>query len=257
MKATLYALAGALAAVLITTTSALAGSGVGGVFNLGQTNTVNGSSVLTGTSPGGPQLKVLNSSATSHGVLVQSAGGGGVALYGEHTSAAGAGPAVRGDSASTASGAFSVYGLLSPAAPAANSAALRGESKSTNANGFGVWGSQAGAGIGVYGTSSSGPGVSGLSSDGPGVLGRHGTTGTAAGVEGDTASTDGSAIRCAGPGDLGLAGRLLGRGARDQRRHRRSRDRRVRHAGRLRAGACTEPRRAGSASTGRARAGPA
>ena len=91
MKATLYALAGALAAVLITTTSALAGSGVGGVFNLGQTNTVNGTSVLTGTSAGGPQLKVLNSSTTSHGVLVQSAGGSGVALYGQHTSAAGAG----------------------------------------------------------------------------------------------------------------------------------------------------------------------
>ena len=57
MKAMLCALAGALAAVLITTTSALAGSGVGGVFNLGQTNTVNGTSVLTGSSAG-PQLKV-------------------------------------------------------------------------------------------------------------------------------------------------------------------------------------------------------
>ena len=100
-------------------------------------------------------LKVLNSSTTNHGVLVQSAGGAGVALYGQHISGAGAGPALRGDSASTAAGAFSVYGLLSPAAAAANSAALRGESKSTNANGFGVWGSQAGAGIGVYGTSSS------------------------------------------------------------------------------------------------------
>jgi hypothetical protein len=40
-KSILYALAGACAGVLITTTTALAGSGVGGVFNLGQTNTVN------------------------------------------------------------------------------------------------------------------------------------------------------------------------------------------------------------------------
>jgi hypothetical protein len=48
MKPTIYAVVGALAAVLITTTSALAGSGVGGVFNLGQTNTVSQKSTLTG-----------------------------------------------------------------------------------------------------------------------------------------------------------------------------------------------------------------
>jgi hypothetical protein len=40
-KATLYAIAGACAAVLITTTSALAGSGVGATLNLGQVNTVD------------------------------------------------------------------------------------------------------------------------------------------------------------------------------------------------------------------------
>ena len=48
MKPTLYALAGALAAVLIITTSAIAGSGVGGVFNLGQTNTVDAQTLLSG-----------------------------------------------------------------------------------------------------------------------------------------------------------------------------------------------------------------
>ena len=176
LKPVLYVLAGALAATLLTTTSALAGSGVGATFNLGQTNTVNGTSVLTGSSSG-PQLKVLNSSSANHGILAQSGGGAGVGLYSQHTSVAGVGPAIRGDSASTAVGAFSVYGLLSPTAPGANSAALRGESKATNANGYGVWGSQAGAGTGVYGTSSTGTGV----------LGRHSAgSGTAAGVQGLT-----------------------------------------------------------------------
>src|SRR6187551_2672438 len=118
---TVYALAAAFAAVLITTTSALAGSGVGGVFNLGQTNTVNATSVLSG-STGGPQLKIVNSNTGNHGLLAQSAGGAGIALYGQHTSTAGAGPALRGDSASTVAGAFSIYGLLSPTAPGANSA---------------------------------------------------------------------------------------------------------------------------------------
>ena len=39
LKPIVYALAGALTATLFTTTSAFAGSGVGGVFNLGQVNT--------------------------------------------------------------------------------------------------------------------------------------------------------------------------------------------------------------------------
>jgi Chaperone of endosialidase len=55
------ALLGAGAAALITTTVAVAGSGVGGVFNLGQTNTVNARSTLTG-STAGSQLMVSNTS---------------------------------------------------------------------------------------------------------------------------------------------------------------------------------------------------
>ena len=61
MKSCLYALTGALATVLITTTSALAGSGVGGVFNLGQTNLVDGSSIMTGNPGANPLFKLVGS----------------------------------------------------------------------------------------------------------------------------------------------------------------------------------------------------
>ena len=54
-----WALLGAATAALVVTTTALGGSGVGGIFNLGQTNTVNGTSSLTGTT-GSAQLRVAN-----------------------------------------------------------------------------------------------------------------------------------------------------------------------------------------------------
>ena len=67
----------ALVATLATTaTTALAGSGIGGVFNLGQSNTVSQTSVLAG-STAGDQLDVANvntgSTARSLGVLGKSA----------------------------------------------------------------------------------------------------------------------------------------------------------------------------------------
>ena len=46
------ALGVALAALALTTTTAVAGSGVGGIFNLGQANTVDAQSTLSGTSTG-------------------------------------------------------------------------------------------------------------------------------------------------------------------------------------------------------------
>ncbi len=57
-------LGAAAAALCLTTTTALAGSGVGAVFNLGQTNTVNGTSTLTGVTAA-PQLTVKNTSTNS------------------------------------------------------------------------------------------------------------------------------------------------------------------------------------------------
>ena len=45
----------------VASTAAFAGTGIGGVFNLGRTNTVNGATVLQG-STNGQQLRVVNSS---------------------------------------------------------------------------------------------------------------------------------------------------------------------------------------------------
>ena len=102
LKPILYALAGACAAVLITTTTALGGSGVGDVFNLGQANTVNAESSLTGSTSGGPQLRVENAATTQN--------------------------------------AFGVLGRITAGVPGTLSAGLRGINSATNGNGFGVWG---------------------------------------------------------------------------------------------------------------------
>ena len=58
-----YALLGAAGAALVfVTTTALAGSGVGGVFNLGQANTVDAKTTLTGATVDA-QLLVQNTGA--------------------------------------------------------------------------------------------------------------------------------------------------------------------------------------------------
>ena len=110
----------ATAAALIATT-ALAGSGVGANFNLGQTNTVDATSVLTGSSAG--QLKVQNNS--------------------------------------TADATFGVFGLINPTAPGANSVAVKGQNNGTGNAGTGVTGTHAGGGTGVFGTAATGTGVYG------------------------------------------------------------------------------------------------
>ncbi len=50
----------------LASTAALAGTAIGGVFNLGQTNTVNASTVLRGTTKG-QQLRVANGARTGNG----------------------------------------------------------------------------------------------------------------------------------------------------------------------------------------------
>jgi hypothetical protein len=55
---------GAGAAVVMASSVALAGSGIGGVFNLGQTNSVDETSTLTG-SKAGPQLQVTNTNTAT------------------------------------------------------------------------------------------------------------------------------------------------------------------------------------------------
>ena len=63
MKATFFkgAVVGGIAgAICAAGTVALAGTGIGGVFNLGGDNTVNGQTQLRGNTGGNPQLRVNN-----------------------------------------------------------------------------------------------------------------------------------------------------------------------------------------------------
>jgi hypothetical protein len=66
--------ASALAALAIATTTALAGSGVGSTFNLGETNTVDAQSVLTGNAGSAAQLKVENTGTGAALALLVSSG---------------------------------------------------------------------------------------------------------------------------------------------------------------------------------------
>src|SRR3954464_356608 len=71
------AIASALATTgVIGVTAAMAGTGVGGVFNLGQSNTVDGTSTLSGATTGA-QLQVTNNStaAQATGIGVTTASG--------------------------------------------------------------------------------------------------------------------------------------------------------------------------------------
>jgi hypothetical protein len=53
--------------VTVGSTAALAGTGIGGVFNLGRTNTANASTVLQGSTKG-QQLRVVNNASGGNGV---------------------------------------------------------------------------------------------------------------------------------------------------------------------------------------------
>ena len=69
---------GAIVSTLTLAASvALAGSGIGGVFNLGQANTVDKTTTLTGSSVGKPQLQVTNTStaAGASGIAISVASG--------------------------------------------------------------------------------------------------------------------------------------------------------------------------------------
>src|SRR4051794_40029120 len=65
------------AAAVLTATAAFAGSGVGAVFNLGQSNSVNATTTLTGARSSGPELQVTNTSTTgaATGVAISTAVG--------------------------------------------------------------------------------------------------------------------------------------------------------------------------------------
>jgi hypothetical protein len=136
----------AVASLIFVTASALAGSGVGGVFNLGQSNTVDAQTLLTGTSNAAAQLRVEN--------------------------------------ASTAAASFGVLGKITSPSGAADAAGVRGTNSSSGSNGFGVVGVHTGAGAGVFGSTQNGTGLlgkhSGTGGTLPGVEGD--TSSTAAGA---------------------------------------------------------------------------
>jgi hypothetical protein len=142
-----WPLAGAAgAALVLTTATALAGSGIGGIFNLGQGNSVNAQTALSGTTNAGAQLRV--------------------------------------DNASTSAGTIGVLGRMSSSSATADSAGVRGVNLSsgsgvygTSSSGKGVWGHTT-SGQGVYGDAAAGPsgiGVKGFSPDHIGVFAQSNT----------------------------------------------------------------------------------
>jgi hypothetical protein len=190
-------LGAAAAALVLVTTSALAGSGVGGVFNLGQTNTVDATSILSGNPGANPQLRVATSGS---GAAVRGDSASATGLIGLHTGTTGSSAGVQGDTASTDGNARGVFGRVTSVSAGAGSAGVYGLNNSSSGNGYGVFGRQNGSGVGVFGSSPSGQGVfgasgsstgvSGQSVSGSGVYGTHAaTTGAVPGIRGDTYST--------------------------------------------------------------------
>ena len=85
MKPTFFkgvALGAAVSIFVLLAASALAGTGIGAVFNLGQTNTVNATSTLTGATAN-PELQVTNTGAG--GGVTATAGGSSVGVTGNGT----------------------------------------------------------------------------------------------------------------------------------------------------------------------------
>jgi hypothetical protein len=153
-------LGAAATALVFVTASAVAGSGVGGIFNLGENNTVNQQTQLTGTVGGNPQLRVENSA--------------------------------------TGSGSFGVLGKMASGSAAADSAGVRGINAASGANGFGVIGIHNGSGVGVFGQTGAGTGVrgthTGTTGTNPGVEGvTASNNGGAAGVLGSVTSASAAA----------------------------------------------------------------
>jgi len=179
----LFAAAGAVLALAVVASPA--GAGVGDFFKLGQTNTADATSLLTGTTAG-PQLWVSNANGDYAGIKAESAGGFAAAVYGLHSSAGGTGAGVQGISQSTEGSAVGVYGLLNSTTPGAGSAAVWGQNNGTGFSGYGVYGFHAGVGIGVFGRSPKGLGVYGNGARGGSFAG---TTG--AGLEGYSPANDG------------------------------------------------------------------
>ena len=164
-------LAATFAFLVVGAGSAIAGTGVGDVFNLGETNTVNKESVLRGNT-NAPMLSVDNTrdDAAAMGVDATSIGGGtavsgtnagagygvrgssssGTGVLGLHSNVSGARAGVQGQTRSRSANAAGVRGLVTATGPGSLSAGVRGEiSDAASSAGAGVYARHAGNGYGL------------------------------------------------------------------------------------------------------------
>jgi hypothetical protein len=199
MKPSFYkgiVLGAAVAILVLVASTAVAGTGIGGIFNLGQTNTVNATSALSGASVGA-QLQVTNSGigsgAQGIGAFNNSVA---AALYGRN-SGGGAGVSGRSDKrgngvegVSAGAGASGVYG----ANTSTNGFGVAG--RSTGAAGIGVFGNNTAGGLGVSGKSTTGNGAQGATagSGSSGVYGENTSTGSGYGVAGRSMGSNGIGV---------------------------------------------------------------
>jgi hypothetical protein len=112
---TIAALSAAVATILSLATVAVAGNGVGGVFNLGQSNSVDATTTLTGSTSGGAQLQVINNGS---GTALRGDASSGRGIFGLHTSSSGTDPGVEGDTSSTDTSAAAIVGDNAGGGPA-------------------------------------------------------------------------------------------------------------------------------------------
>jgi len=178
------ALGAAVSMLVLVASTAVAGTGIGGIFNLGETNTVDATSRLNGTAASS-MLDVGNAGtgANSNGIVGRSASplapalaginsGGGSGLKG--TSSSGAG--LYGQSTSGL-GVRAITGGSQPALKATNTgtgAGVVGEAGASGSNGVqGISGSLYASGVYGENTSTDGYGVAGRSkgANGFGVFG--------------------------------------------------------------------------------------
>lgn len=126
------AVVGLICAVLGGGAVALAGSGVGGVFNLGVSNSVDQPTRLTGASPGA-QLGVTNTSAGggSYGLNVANASAAAPAVYASNNSS---GIGVQGNSSTGVGVLAQTASMTLPAIKAQNTGGFPAASFLTNAN---------------------------------------------------------------------------------------------------------------------------
>ncbi|MDQ2983302.1 MAG: hypothetical protein M3R70_05175 [Actinomycetota bacterium] len=180
------------AAVVMTATAALAGTGVGGIFNLGQSNTVDGTSGLSGTTAG-PQLNVANSgaAASSQGIAGYTNSSKAAAIYARNN---GGGPAA----------AFSVLAGKAPFAvtPSSGKVASLNSDLLDGLDATSFLRNQ--VPLSLSGSNGSGGIVEGLAQGGNGIYGSSVDTG-ASGVYGENTSTSGYGVAGRSTGDGGIA----------------------------------------------------